>query len=335
MLCGALHDQASANLQTMPRALSFSFTYTSKSWSNVGENRYSLHLTAGPAHGEFYQPLGERDLGDGHVTHAVAKATYGATHARGSPSITFAPPHHAPAPMTATPPGDPWLKFKDTLKDGFALGAPASSKKLREFGRALQAGLDGGAGFEKCRAFVREANDRIIAKSIGVLQFNAVLLAVIVLLIGEFGSGNYAVLACGVLVLASSLFLLFNMHLYTNRDASVYADVALHYRQQLVLFQRRARWHTFGQTLSIASLAFILATPFSPKAPENLPAAEVERVQIVDKPHQTSADGAEIEAQSAREAGPIPDADESQESTAQTTPAANAVEDEGVTGGTP
>lgn len=190
--------------------------------------------------------------------------------------------------MTAAP-KDPWTGFKDSLRNGFALGAPASSKELEAFGRALHSGLDQGGEFEKCRSFVREANDRIIAKSVGVLQFNAVLLAVVVLMIDQFGSGNYAVLACGVLALTSSMFLLFNMHLFTSRDAATYANTALHYRQQLVLFQRRARWHTFGLSLSLLSLVFVALAPFSLTASGGLPAAEQEHSSRLERLRDVTA----------------------------------------------
>jgi hypothetical protein len=170
---------------------------------------------------------------------------------------------------------DPFHGFHDRLGGAFWLGAPISARQLAAFGRALHAGLDTTpTSFEKSRTFISNANDRIVNKSIGILQFNAVILAVVVLLIDEFGSNNLAVMASALCVILSALALLMNMHLFTMRDATIYADQRRHFFQQLVLFQRRARYQSLGLFLSLFGLMVIGFAPIAPLVPIELRGAK-------------------------------------------------------------
>lgn len=186
--------------------------------------------------------------------------------------------------------GDPFADFKDLLGKSLRLGAPMWSKELADFGRALHAGLDNGAAsFEKSRDFVRAANDRIVNKSIGILQFNAVILAVIVLFVDSFSAVNrIALLVCTICVILSALMLLMNMHLYTMRDAGVYADARRHYFQQLTLFQRRARYHSLGLWLSVAGLV-ALTVAFAGVSLADPPIAPPIEQASPDTPSEVSA----------------------------------------------
>ncbi len=105
------------------------------------------------------------------------------------------------------------------------------------------------------------AIDRIANKSVGILQLDAIILAVLTFPDGQESQHLFRLCAT-VLVIFSGWCAFLNLHLFMARDLSRYGDPERFFSMQIALFQKRARSHTLALFLSMLGLLAALLSPY-------------------------------------------------------------------------